>query len=200
MVDELATMGVRLMVSVWPSLSPLSDNYAPMRDAGLLVATEQGLPTHHLFPDKGFGDEPMGVSFYDATNPAAREFMWDKIRQTYYDAGVRLWWLDGCEPEMYPEQVSNLRYHAGSGREVANVYPREHVRGFFEHMRDEGETEIVCLTRSAWAGSQRYGALLWSGDIGTSFDVPARAGPCRPQRRDERDPLVDDGHRWLPRW
>jgi alpha-D-xyloside xylohydrolase len=111
MVDELATMGTRLMVSVWPSLSPLSDNYAPMRDAGLLVATEQGLPTHHLFPDKGFGDEPMGVSFYDATNPAAREYMWSKIRETYYQAGVRLWWLDGSE------QSALSRRHRSRGRE-----------------------------------------------------------------------------------
>jgi alpha-D-xyloside xylohydrolase len=179
MVEELAALGVRTMVSVWPSVSPLSENYDHLRRAGLLIATEQGMPSHHLFPDKGFGGRPLGVSFYDATNPQARDFVWQVIKKNYFDLGIRLWWLDGCEPEMYPEQFANLRYNAGPGREVANIYPREHVRGFYEHMLGEGETEVVCLVRSAWAGSQRFGAALWSGDIPTTFkalEVQVRAG------------------------
>jgi alpha-D-xyloside xylohydrolase len=179
MVEELAQLGVRLMVSVWPSVSPLSENYEHMRRAGLLIATEQGMPSHHLFPDKGFGGRPLGVSFYDATNTLARDFVWQVIRKNYFDLGIRLWWLDGCEPEMYPEQFANLRYSAGPGREVANIYPREHVRGFYEHMVGEGETDVICLVRSAWAGSQRFGAALWSGDIPTTFEaleVQVRAG------------------------
>jgi alpha-D-xyloside xylohydrolase len=179
MVTELTGMGVRTMVSVWPSLSPLSENYAQMRDAGYLVATEHGTPAHHLFPDKGFHGKPMGVSFYDATDAAARDLLWSKLKSSYYDLGVRLWWLDGCEPEIYPEQFANLRYHAGPGREVTNIYPLEHVRGLYEHMVAEGETEIISLVRSAWAGSQRYGALLWSGDVPATFAalrVQIRAG------------------------
>jgi alpha-D-xyloside xylohydrolase len=179
MVDELRSMGVRTMISVWPSMSPLSENYAQMRDAGYLVRVEQGTPAHHLFPDKGFSDQPMGVSFYDATNAGARDLLWSKLKASYYDIGIRLWWLDGCEPEIYPEQFANLRYDAGPGPEVANLYPLEHLRGVFEHMVSEGETEIISLVRSAWAGSQRYGALLWSGDVPATFDalrVQIRAG------------------------
>lgn len=171
MVAELATLGVRVMVSVWPSVSPLSENYDQMRKAGLLVGTELGMPSHHLFPDKGFSDRPLGVSFYDATNPHARDYVWQRIKAGYFDLGIRLWWLDGCEPEMYPEQFANLRYRAGPGREVANLYPREHVRGVYEHMVADGESEVVCMVRSAWAGSQRYGAALWSGDIDTTFEA-----------------------------
>jgi alpha-D-xyloside xylohydrolase len=171
MLNELAAMDVRLMVSVWPSLSPLSENYQPMRDAGLLIATEQGMPSHHLFPDKGFDGQSLGVSFYDATNSAGRDYVWQRIKANYFDLGVRLWWLDGCEPEMYPEQFANLRYSAGPGREVANIYPLEHVRGFYENMRNEGENDVVCLVRSAWAGSQRFGAVLWSGDIPATFEA-----------------------------
>ena len=170
MVSELEDLGVKVMVSVWPSVSPLSDNYADMRDARLFVGSEQGLPAHHLFPDKGFSRQSLAVSFYDATNREARDYVWDQVKVHYYDVGIRVWWLDGCEPEMYPEQFANMSFAAGHGREVANLYPREHVRGFYEHMRDEGETEIICLVRSAWAGSQRYGAALWSGDIGTTFE------------------------------
>jgi alpha-D-xyloside xylohydrolase len=171
MVSELADLGVKVMVSVWPSVSPLSDNHGEMRDAGLFVGSQQGLPAHHLFPDKGFSRQAMAVSFYDATSAEARDYVWQQVKTHYYDLGVRIWWLDGCEPEMYPEQFANLSFAAGNGREVANLYPREHVRGFYEHMRDEGETEIISLVRSAWAGSQRYGAALWSGDIGTTFEA-----------------------------
>jgi alpha-D-xyloside xylohydrolase len=170
LTSELDGLGVRLLVSVWPSVSPLSENNARMRDAGHLVGAENGIPIHHLFPDKGFDGKALGVSFYDPTSESARDFIWDRVKAGYYDHGVRLWWLDGCEPEIFPEQHANLRYAAGPGTEVANVYPREHVRGFYEHMQSLGETEIVCLVRSAWAGSQRYGALLWSGDIATTYD------------------------------
>jgi alpha-D-xyloside xylohydrolase len=181
MVEELASMGTKLMVSVWPSVSTLSANYDAMRREGYFVGTAQGSPVHHLFPDKGADGRTLGVSFYDATNPAAREFVWDAVKAGYYDLGVRIFWLDACEPEIYPEQFGNLRFFAGAGQEVANIYPREHARGFYEHMRGagEGEEEILSLARSAWAGSQRFGAALWSGDIPPTFEslqAQVRAG------------------------
>jgi alpha-D-xyloside xylohydrolase len=179
MVDELASMGTKLMVSVWPSASTISTNYDAMARGGYFVGTEQGSPVHHLFPDKGSDGGTLGVSFYDATNPAARKFVWDAIKAGYYESGIRVFWLDACEPEIYPEQFANLRFFAGPGREVANIYPREHVRGIYEHMRGEGEEEIISLVRSAWAGSQRFGAALWSGDIPPTFaslQVQVRAG------------------------
>ncbi len=179
MVDELASMGTKLMVSVWPSVSTLATNYETMKRAGYFVGTEQGSAVHHLFPDKGSSGRMLGVSFYDATNPAARGFVWDAVKSAYYDVGIRVFWLDACEPEIYPEQFANLRFLAGPGREVANIYPREHVRGFYEHMRGEGEEDIINLVRSAWAGSQRFGAALWSGDIPPTFEslrAQVRAG------------------------
>ncbi|MFD0775342.1 TIM-barrel domain-containing protein [Streptomonospora algeriensis] len=168
MVRELRAMGTELMVSVWPSVSPLSENFAEMLRRGLLVATEQGPPVHADWADKGV-DGKVQVSFYDATNPQAREFVWDRIQRNYHDLGVRVWWLDACEPEIKPGHQHNLHYHAGPGAEVANIYPAEHARGFYEGMRAAGESEVVTLCRSAWAGSQRYGAALWSGDIAPTF-------------------------------
>jgi alpha-D-xyloside xylohydrolase len=179
MVDELASMGTRLMVSVWPSVSTLTTNYDAMKSAGYFIGTEQGSPVHHLFPDRGSDNRMLGVSFYDATNPAARSFVWGAVKAGYYDLGISTFWLDACEPEIYPEQFGNLRFFAGPGREFANMYPREHVRGIYEHLRGEGEEEIVSLVRSAWAGSQRFGAALWSGDIPPTFaslQVQVRAG------------------------
>jgi alpha-D-xyloside xylohydrolase len=169
MVRELSEMGVRLMVSIWPSVSPLSEHYHEMLERGLLIATEHGPPVHADWVDKGV-DSRVQVSFYDATNPEARRFVWERACRNYHSLGVRVWWLDACEPELKPGASENLRYHAGPGSEVANLYPREHARGFFEGMRGLGETEIVLLCRSAWAGSQRYGAALWSGDIPATFE------------------------------
>jgi alpha-D-xyloside xylohydrolase len=169
MVKELDEMGVKLMVSVWPSISPLSENFDAMIESGLLIATDHGIPALTNWADQG-SEKPLGVSFYDATNPDAREFLWDKIRANYYELGIRGWWLDACEPEIKPANFGDLRFAAGAGQEVANLYPREHVRGFYEGMLAQGETEILMLCRSAWAGSQRYGALVWSGDIPTTFE------------------------------
>jgi alpha-D-xyloside xylohydrolase len=166
---ELRGMGVKLMVSVWPSVSPASENYPPMRDGGLLIGTEYGPLAQATWPDKGIS-VPVDVAFYDATNPAAREFIWARVRDNYLRSyGVDVWWLDACEPELRPGFQANLRYHAGPGLEVGNMYPREHARAFYEGMQAEGRHEVVSLVRSAWAGSQRYGAVLWSGDIPATF-------------------------------
>src|SRR5215471_17635099 len=170
MLCELSEMGVRLMVSIWPSVSPLSENYQEMLRRGLFIATEQGPPVHADWADKGV-DAHVQVSFYDATNEEARRFVWEQAREHYYALGVRVWWLDACEPELKPGTPQNLLYRAGPGLEVANLYPREHARTFAEGMRAEGETEVVTLCRSAWAGSQRHGAALWSGDIRSTFEA-----------------------------
>jgi alpha-D-xyloside xylohydrolase len=169
MVAELAGMGVRLMVSVWPSVSPLSENYQEMVARGLLIGTEYGTAAHAEWPDKGV-PVPVGVAFYDATNPEAREFIWSRVRDNYLvPYGIAAWWLDACEPELRPGFQANLRYHAGPGLEVGNLYPMQHAQAFYEGMIAEGCTGVVSLVRSAWAGSQRYGAVLWSGDIGADF-------------------------------
>lgn len=169
MVAELDEMGVKLMVSVWPSVSPLSENYDEMLARGFFIATEQGPPVHADWADKGV-DAQVQVSFYDSTNPAARRFVWDQVRRNYHELGIKVWWLDACEPELKPGHSQNLLYHAGPGLEVGNLYPRENARAFYEGMRDAGETDVVTLNRSAWAGSQRYGAALWSGDIPATFE------------------------------
>jgi alpha-D-xyloside xylohydrolase len=167
-VKELAEQGTKLMVSVWPSVSPLSEFHAEMERRGLFIGTEFGPVAHADWPDKGV-DRMVQVAFYDATNPAARDFVWSKIRDNYLALGIEVFWADACEPELKPAYPANLRYYAGPGLEVGNLYPRENSRMFYEGMHAAGKAEVVTLTRSAWAGSQRYGAILWSGDIFTDF-------------------------------
>jgi alpha-D-xyloside xylohydrolase len=178
MVDELTTLGVRLMVSVWPSVSVLSSNYQAMLEAGHFIAAERGAPHHADWPDR-HTTVSVPVSFYDATSPEARRYVWDQIRAHYYSYGVKVFWLDACEPQLKPGHVDNLRLAAGPGPEVINRYPADHARMVYEGMHALGETEVVSLTRSAWAGSQRWGAALWSGDIPATFESLAaqvRAG------------------------
>jgi alpha-D-xyloside xylohydrolase len=140
---------------------------------GLLIGTEYGPLAHADWPDNGV-DSAIPVAFYDATNPQARAFVWGRVRDNYFAHGIELWWLDAGEPEIRPGFHANLRFQAGPGLEVANLYPRENARTFYEGMHAAGRTEILTLNRSAWAGSQRYGAALWSGDIGTDFATLAR--------------------------
>jgi len=177
MVAELEALGIKLMVSVWPTVNPASENYAEMNELGYLVANERGLGLQLASWDRGSAVR-VPMAFYDATNPRARDYIWSKVKENYLKYGIKTWWLDACEPELVPEQPDNLRYHIGPGLEVGNAYPMLHARGFYENMLAEGEQEIVLLCRSAWAGSQRYGALVWSGDIDSTFEDLRRQIPA----------------------
>ena len=105
----------------------------------------------------------------DATNPEAREFVWKQLKKNYYDKGIRLFWLDECEPEVTKYEYENYRFHAGTHKEAGSIYPKEFARMVYEGRSREGETEILSLIRCAWAGSQKYGALVWTGDIYSDF-------------------------------
>jgi len=178
MVDELRELGVELMVSIWPTVNPNSDNYAEMDRRGLLVRNLTGLPLHLAFWDKGTDGQAF-LRFYDATNPEARRYIWEKVSEGYGRYGIRAFWLDACEPEILAENSKDARYFTGQGSESQGIYPREHARGFYEGLKARGEADPLMLCRSAWAGSQRYGAAVWSGDIESTFEALAaqvRAG------------------------
>jgi len=164
MVAELRQLGVELMVSIWPTISPLSENFDEYRDRGLLVGADQGVEFLQTIQDKGMG-APQPVGFYDPSNPATREFVWGLVQRNYLARGIRVFWLDASEPELNPAQPSNLTLYAGPGAETINIYPRDNARIFAEGMAAAGQEPTVLLCRSAWAGAQKYGAAVWSGDI-----------------------------------
>lgn len=161
MCEELEEMGIRLVVSVWPTINPASENYHTMSEANMLVRTENG--------QFGTFDFYGQQTFVDMMNPAARKFVWNRIRENYCQYGIRSFWLDEAEPEVHPQQPAHLKYYLGNGAQVAQLYPFYYAKAFYDGLREEGETEIISLTRAAYPGSQRMGALVWNGDIMSSF-------------------------------
>lgn len=162
MMDELKSMGTRCMVSVWPTVDRKSENYAEMREKGLLIRTDRGSVQTFDFQ----GD----TCVYDATNPEARDYIWEKIKKNYYKYGIDIFWLDESEPEYSSYDYDHFRYYAGPALKVSNAFPMLHVKGFYEHQRAEGQQNVANLTRCAWVGSQKYGVVVWSGDIKATFE------------------------------
>lgn len=162
MCRELEEMGTKLVVSIWPTIDLGCSDYAKMQELGYLVRTENGVKVTMLCG----GNEV----FFDATNPDARAFVWNKVKKNYWDKGARLYWLDVAEPEYTTYEFENYRYSIGSTLETGNIYPKNYLQGFYDGMTAEGDTKPITLIRSAWAGSAKYGALVWSGDIVSSFE------------------------------
>jgi alpha-D-xyloside xylohydrolase len=163
MTDELNRLNIKLMVSVWPVIDYASENFREMQECGFLVHTETGVNIQLQFGGKAV--------FFDATNPEARDYVWQKCKKNYYDQGIELFWLDVAEPEFGDGKYDfdNYRYQEGPNVQIGNIYPQLYSRTFYEGLRAENRQNIVNLVRCAWAGSQRYGALVWSGDIHCDF-------------------------------
>ena len=161
-IKELHELGMELMVSIWPTVDKTCENFPEMQEKGYLIRCDRGVQT---------GFEFLGNTLqFDATNPAAQQYVWNKAKENYYDKGVKLFWLDEAEPEYNIYDFDNYRYFLGPNVQIGNVYPVGYAKGFYDGMRQAGQENVVNLLRCAWAGSQKYGALVWSGDIASSFD------------------------------
>ncbi|BCJ93180.1 glycosyl hydrolase [Anaerocolumna cellulosilytica] len=164
MCDELHSMGVKVVVSIWPTVDKKSENFYEMFERGLLIRTERGSIQTYDFQ----GD----CLEIDVTNPEAREFIWEKCKTNYYDYGIDMFWLDNAEPDYAVYDFDNYRYALGCALEVSNIYPQMYAKAFCDGITALGrEKEMLHLVRSAWAGSQKYNTLVWSGDIPSTFEA-----------------------------
>lgn len=162
MSDRLHEMGIKLMVSMWPTVNEKSENYREMLENNMLIRTRSG--SNRVFEFYGPQAE------IDPTNPLTREFVWNRLKENYIDNGVDLLWFDEAEPEIHPEQFDNLILHAGNGDEVALIYPYYYSKLVYDGMKSMGRDDIVTLSRCAYTGAQRFGTLVWSGDIPSTFE------------------------------
>ncbi len=163
MCGELKEMGVEPVVSVWPTINPASENYTEMSEGNMVVRTENG--QYGLFEFHG------QQTFIDPTHPKTGPFVWNIIKKNYYDYGIRNFWLDEAEPEVHPQQYSNLKFYAGNGAQTAMLYPYYYSKMFYEGLKEAGEDEIILLTRAAYPGTQKFGSLVWNGDIMSTFEA-----------------------------
>ena len=162
MADKLHEMGVKLMVSMWPTVNENSENYRHMLENNMLIRTKSG--SNRVFDFYGPQAE------IDPTNPKTREFVWQRLKENYIDKGVDALWFDEAEPEIHPEHFDNLILHIGNGDEVGLLYPYYYAKLAYDGFKSIGREDIVTLTRCAYLGAQRFGALVWSGDIPSTFE------------------------------
>ena len=157
MCAELKELGIKPIVSVWPTINPNSKNWEYMNENNMLVRTENGQYGTFNF----FGQQ----TFIDAMNPETRKFVWSKIKENYYDYGIHSFWLDEAEPEVHPQQFGHLHFYPGNGAQTAMLYPYYYVQMLYDGLKEAGEEEVISLTRAAYPGSQKFGAAVWNGDI-----------------------------------
>lgn len=162
MVDELHAMGIKVIVSVWPSVDRRSENFGLLLERGLLMRTERGaLQTYDYQGD---------CVEIDAFNPEARKYIWDVCKRNYYDLGIDAFWLDNSEPDLGVYDFEHYRYCDGPALALSNLYPQMFSRAFYDEMVKE-EKPVVNLLRCGWAGSQKYGNVIWSGDVPSTFEA-----------------------------
>jgi alpha-D-xyloside xylohydrolase len=171
MINKLHDEHFHLMVSVWPYFRPGSATYDEFDKNGWFVAkTLSG------------GFHPLGQALYDATNPAAQKKYWENVNAALYQKGVDAWWLDTDEPETEGKQDNILVDHKlaiGSGARYANVFPLFHAGGVSEGQQEASDKKrVFILSRSAYAGVQRYGVTAWSGDVLSDWVTFARQIPA----------------------
>ena len=163
MVDELHSMGIKVIVSVRPSVDRKSENFQPMMDRGLLIRTERGATQTYDYQ----GD----CVEIDVFNPETRKYVWEICKKNYYDFGIDAFWLDNSEPDYGVYDFDHYRYIAGPALSCSNIYPQLYSRVFYDNMKDLGDGTVVNLLRCAWAGSQKYGNVVWSGDVPSTFEA-----------------------------
>lgn len=149
-----------LMISIWPKMSIRSSNYSEM------------------IKHKGFLYTDENSPFYDAFNPEARALYWKQANEGLFSKGIDAWWCDATEPELDGWDFNTDAYKIkmkpkiGSGARYMNAYSLMHSKGIYENQRlTTDEKRVVNLTRSAFAGQQKYATITWSGDIVANWNV-----------------------------
>ena len=171
MVDDIHNQNAHLIISIWSSFGPQTKQFREMEPKGMLL-------NFQTWPQSGLDkwppdmEYPSGVQPYDPYNPEARNIYWKYLNKGLFSLGIDGWWMDSTEPDHLSFKPSDfdLKTYLGSFRKVRNAFPLMAVGGVAEHQRAaSSEKRVFILTRSAFAGQQRYGANTWSGDVNSSW-------------------------------
>ncbi|KAJ1454793.1 glycosyl hydrolases family 31-domain-containing protein [Pelagophyceae sp. CCMP2097] len=170
MVSALKVEAIELMVSVWSRFDASTDFFKNMTRDGFMIVPK---------------DVAEDNLYYDAFNPEARAAFYGFSKKAHFDIGVEALWLDATEPEYFPQRHADVFPAAGldwspgpQGDALFNAYSLETTRAVSDGLRRDFPTKqgsrVFSLTRSAFAGQQRTGAVLWSGDLSSTWDMLRR--------------------------
>lgn len=161
MMERLHGDNVKLMISIWPHMAPGGKNHREFSENGLLL---------------------LNNSTYNPFGKAGREMYWRQAEEGLFRHGIDAWWCDCTEPfeadwtespvKPEPEQRQRMNVKETStyiDPEYVCAYSLLHCRGIYEGQRRASEKRVLNLTRSSYAGQQRYGAFTWSGDISANW-------------------------------
>lgn len=170
MIDQLHAMGVKFMISIWPIMTNNGPNQVEMTQHGFLLGNQ---------------------SNYDAFNPAARAMYWKQANDGLFTHGVDAWWCDCSEPfeadwngAVKPEPEERWRINCGEAAkyldpEYLSVYSLLHSEGIYRGQRSvRSDKRVVNLTRSGYAGQQRWSTIVWSGDATATWETLRRQIPA----------------------
>ncbi len=170
MNKELHDLGMQSIVSVWPRFETSSRYFNELDAKGYFLKDKDGKTVDGL----PFRSDRAGA-LIDSTNPAARQWFWERMRDNVLSQGFDYPWLDETEPDLVPD---GHFYSIGSGDRYHNVFPLLHVESVQQGMRAwKPNKRALILSRAAYLGSQRTGALFWSSDINPSWEALARQVP-----------------------
>ena len=171
MIDSVHRMDAHLLISTWANFGPDTKPYRHFKEQGQLIRQGDDIMTD-TYPSN------EGVAVYDTYSASARDAYWKFMYDGLISKGIDGYWLDSSEPDHYQggdDMEETFDFVTGMGctwRSVRNAYPLVHVGGVYDHHRAEpalADKRCVILTRSAYAGQQRYGANTWSADITASW-------------------------------
>ena len=171
MMDRVHDMNAHLMISVWPKFYASTEHYKEFDSHGWMYtrAVEDSIRDW-------VGPGYIG-SFYDAYSAGARELFWNQLKDHLYGYGIDAWWMDASEPNIR-DCVPMDYWKAlcgptalGSSTEYLMAYSLMNAQAIYEGlMKEDPDKRVFQLTRSGFAGLQRYSTASWSGDIGTRWE------------------------------
>ncbi len=198
MVAELRELGVELMVSIWPTVSPLSENYREFYQRGLLAGPARGWSSSRPSRTRAWTRRCRWRSTTRRTRRPAN-YVWSLVERNYLSRGIRVFWLDACEPELNPAHPGNLSLYAGPGRGSCGHLPTRQCPALRRgHGRRGARADRAALPLRLGRIAALRGGGLVGGHPG-HLGIAPPASPRGPQHRDLRYPLVDNGHRRVPR-
>lgn len=171
MNDKLHAMGMRSIISVWPRFERESRYYNELAAKGWLLHDKDGNPIDGL-PVRS----DRAGALIDSTNPDARHWFWDRIRDNILSQGFDYLWLDETEPDLVPDGAF---YSIGSGDRYHNLFPLLHTGGVAEgSAKDRPTFRNLILARAAYLGAQATGAIFWTSDVQSTWEALRRQVPA----------------------